>query len=418
MDRTEGALRIAELSLRETKTLKAEVIKLSNARPITSLFLNEQGDLVVVLGDGSVQTVGNLKGPAGEKGERGDVGPAGPKGDQGPQGESVVGPPGPPGPKGSDGQSVIGPPGEKGEKGDPGESVEGPPGPKGDQGDSGDSIVGPPGPKGDKGDAGESIVGPHGPPGPQGPKGSDGESIIGPKGERGEKGEPGLQGAAGQMGPKGEKGDQGERGEVGLAGARGEQGLKGEKGDKGDIGPQGPQGKLPIISNFVADKVYYASEVVVHEGSCYQALRDTGRDVTTDDWVCLARAGRDGVDGRMPVVKETYDANETYNQLDIVALDGAAFIARRDAPGICPGNDWQLLSKQGKTGRRGETGERGMRGEKGEKGEPGKDGVTIVSWQVDRERYRVSPLMSDGTVGKMLDLRPLFEQFQNETGGG
>jgi hypothetical protein len=90
---------------------------------------------------------------------------------------------------------------------------------------------------------------------------------------------------------------------------------------------------------------------------------------------------------------------------------GAAFIARRDNPGICPGDGWQLLSRQGRPGHRGETGERGPRGEKGEKGEPG---ATVVSSQLDSERYRVSPLMPDGRVGPMLELRRLFERYHEE----
>jgi hypothetical protein len=78
----------------------------------------------------------------------------------------------------------------------------------------------------------------------------------------------------------------------------------------------------------------------------------------------------------------TYDAREKYGRLDIVALDGATFIARRDNPGICPGDGWQALSRQGRPGHRGETGERGPRGEKGEKGEPG---ATVVSaTKIDR----------------------------------
>jgi hypothetical protein len=39
----------------------------------------------------------------------------------------------------------------------------------------------------------------------------------------------------------------------------------------------------------------------------------------------------------------------------------------------------------------------GTTGEKGERGEPG---ATVVSWQLNRQRYRVSPLMSDGKVGQ------------------
>lgn len=45
----------------------------------------------------------------------------------------------------------------------------------------------------------------------------------------------------------------------------------------------------------------------------------------------------------------------------------------------------------------------------------GEPGQTIISWQIDRESYRASPLMSDGTVGPMLELRELFVQFQLET---
>jgi hypothetical protein len=104
--------------------------------------------------------------------------------------------------------------------------------------------------------------------------------------------------------------------------------------------------------------------------------------------------------------------DEVYKRLDIVVSDGDSFIAKHDDPGICPSDGWQLLSEHGRPGRKGETGERGIRGERGEKGEPG---PSIVSWQIDRERYRASPLMSDGTVGPMLELRPLFEQFQLET---
>jgi hypothetical protein len=56
----------------------------------------------------------------------------------------------------------------------------------------------------------------------------------------------------------------------------------------GPQGPPGKDGKLPIVE--------------VCDGSTYQALRDTGQNVNHADWVCLARAGRDGCDGRSPNV--------------------------------------------------------------------------------------------------------------------
>jgi hypothetical protein len=116
-----------------------------------------------------------------------------------------------------------------------------------------------------------------------------------------------------------------------------------------------------------------------------------------------------------PEVRGTYDAHEAYQRLDIVACDGAAFIAKHDAPGVCPGDGWQLMSKQGKAGKRGDDGERGLRGEKGERGEPGRDAPTFVRWQIDCERYRAIPLMSDGKSGESLELREMFLRFLNET---
>jgi hypothetical protein len=165
--------------------------------------------------------------------------------------------------------------------------------------------------------------------------------------------------------------------------------------------------KLPIAKAYSADSVHYAGQVVVQRGSTYQAVRDTARAPPhADDWVCLASARRDAI---TPTVRGTFDTREQYRELDIVA----AWIARRDNPGICPGDGWQLMSKQGKTGRPGTPGERGPRGEKGDQGEPG---PTLVSWQVDRAKYRASPLWSDGAVGPNLELHGLYEQYQEDTG--
>jgi len=42
--------------------------------------------------------------------------------------------------------------------------------------------------------------------------------------------------------------------------------------------------------------------------------------------------------------------------------------------------------------------------------------VTISAWVLDVENYRACPALNNGEVGAILDLRPLFEQFQSETG--
>jgi len=95
-------------------------------------------------------------------------------------------------------------------------------------------------------------------------------------------------------------------------------------------------------------------------------------------------------------VRGTFQPGTSYSRGDMVALDGGSFIARRDNPGKCPGDGWQLMAKQGT---------RGIAGPKGERGPPGN---TITSWIVDRSNFRVTPRMSDGTLGPPLELRELY----------
>jgi hypothetical protein len=59
----------------------------------------------------------------------------------------------------------------------------------------------------------------------------------------------------------------------------------------------------------------------------------------------------------------------------------------------------------------------GERGEPGPRGLPGQAGPTILAWQIDSERYRATPLMSDGQEGPALELRPLFERYHTESSG-
>jgi len=96
-------------------------------------------------------------------------------------------------------------------------------------------------------------------------------------------------------------------------------------------------------------------------------------------------------------IRGTWTAQGKYNVNDVVAKEGGSFVARKNDPGPCPGDDWQLLARQG------------SRGIAGPKGDRGPSGRSITSWKVDRQHFLVIPIMSDGQEGPALDLRALFE---------
>jgi hypothetical protein len=102
----------------------------------------------------------------------------------------------------------------------------------------------------------------------------------------------------------------------------------------------------------------------------------------------------------------TYNGSVRYRALDVVATGGASFVAKQDDPGPCPGDGWQLIAAQGK---------RGAPGADGRDGKNGKDAARITGWLVNREAYSCVPLMSDGSRGAVLELRELFQRFNDET---
>jgi hypothetical protein len=194
------------------------------------------------------------------------------------------------------------------------------------------------------------------------------------------------------VGPPGPAGCRGEAGPIGPRGEPGSAGAPGEKGDKGD------PGQLPVVKAYQPEAVHYEGDVVVHQGATWQAQRDTGRAPPHGDWVCLAAAGRDACS---PTIRGTYDGAATYARLDIVALNGSTFIARKDTPGVCPGDGWQVMSIRGKPGMKGPPGERGA------KGDPGSAAPTILAWTIDCGNYLVTPIMSDGSEVPPIEMRAL-----------
>jgi hypothetical protein len=91
--------------------------------------------------------------------------------------------------------------------------------------------------------------------------------------------------------------------------------------------------------------------------------------------------------------------------VDLVTWHGSEWRARKDDPGTLPGDGWALAAQVGGRGKVGDKGDRGPIG-------PAGPAVTIVDWVVDD--YRAVPMMSDGTIGAVLDVRAFFERFDGE----
>jgi hypothetical protein len=229
------------------------------------------------------------------------------------------------------------------------------------------------------------------------------DGVDGKDGQDGAPGKDGVDGTAGKDGAPGRDGIDGKDGAPGKDGADGLPGKDGADGKDGEAGKDGRDGKLPIVRAW-EDRVYREGEVVTFEGGSYQATRDTGKQPSHEDWICLAAAGAKGKDGCSITIRGTYREGETYSELDQVALNGASFTAKKDNPGPCPGEGWQLSSSQGK---RGQTGERGIKGDKGDKGDPS-EGVIEMQISDDAE---IAIVNADGSVVKA-DLYPLFSKVR------
>jgi len=163
-----------------------------------------------------------------------------------------------------------------------------------------------------------------------------------------------------------------------------------------------------MVRAWIEDEISYRGDVVVCDGSTWQAQKDTAQKPPHRDWLPLALAGRAAVS---PVIRGTFDLAQSYDALNIVALNGSSFIARYDNPGECPGDGWQLLVSAGRAGKPGPKGERGERGERGPAG-PG-----VVRGEIDRKTYTMKLIMSDGSE-LAIPCRDLFIQYHEDANGG
>lgn len=146
--------------------------------------------------------------------------------------------------------------------------------------------------------------------------------TAGPPGPVGKDGEPGKDGKDGARGDKGDGGPAGKDGERGLPGERGADGLQGRDGTDGKDGARGADGiatreEIEAIveqrhtdvqvrtladyhqRTFSRGTDYKRGALVAWAGATWLAMVDTAAEpMTSPDWQMIAKAGRDGRDGR------------------------------------------------------------------------------------------------------------------------
>jgi len=152
-----------------------------------------------------------------------------------------------------------------------------------------------------------------------------------------------------------------------------------------------------------------------------QAAHDLASDVTAR--LAELRDGRDGepgppgadsavpgppgADGKSYAPRGTWNAEASYVRLDVVASDGASFIALRDDPGACPGEGWQSLSLRGRAGQPGQRGEKGERGDAGPAGPP----APRAAFFTVTDKNVLTLIHDDGTA-LSCDLYPLLARLR------
>lgn len=170
-------------------------------------------------------------------------------------------------------------------------------------------------------------------------------------------------------------------------------------------GKPGAPGKLPLAKAWDGE-VTYEAEVRTHKGALWQAIRDTGREPGHEDWICLATAGAPGKDADQIEIAGTFDPGKTnsYRRLNVVALNGGAFIAKQDSPGECPGEGWQVIAMRGKAGPPGPS----VKGDAGKsiKGDPGE---AVVSMAIDGQGM-LTLVNGDGSTVEC-DLYPVLSKI-------
>lgn len=124
-----------------------------------------------------------------------------------------------------------------------------------------------------------------------------------------------------------------------------------------------PTGTYPYVVLYTANDA----------GKTYRLERDTDGSVSSN-WVNISSAGGTG-GGFTP--RGEWNSTTTYNENDLVSLNGSSYICIEENPNATPASNpdkWMVNAEKGATGATGATGEPGPQGPEGPKGDTGARG--------------------------------------------
>src|SRR5262245_19746198 len=103
------------------------------------------------------------------------------------------------------------------------------------------------------------------------------------------------------------------------------------------LASEGADGWANFVQHKILEERDYLTELLTH------VVADLHRNILSEVKAMLDQALAMRVRG-------TFDAKAKYVRGDVVVLDGASWLARKDDPGKCPAVGWQLIAQQGQRG--------------------------------------------------------------------
>jgi hypothetical protein len=193
-------------------------------------------------------------------------------------------------------------------------------------------------------------------------------------------------------------------------------GLAPAPGADDDASPRGCEPADSFSFHFAdgKDQAYLAN--AVSAGFVYSYL-----DIIGGVIIELHNDDVDEINNLQDRLKRRFDDIESARRSEIAELRLALTEARCEIREMRAIQESARIASRGEAGLAGPRGIPGSQGPIGPRGEPGPQGepaAMIAAWEPRVEQFQIVPVLSSGERGPPISLRPFFEMYDAQTGGG